>query len=753
MFSKKIIKFFENESLRTFIFILVIFMIGFTLRVNSTNLEGLSDDQKSFYQDDNGLPYMYELDSYYNYRLTKNYLENGYTGDTFIASVEWDSHSYYPPGVPMDYPPLIVYITAFFYKLINILGEIPLLVVCFWLPVFIAPIAGIPAFFLVKKFSNELGGLFAGILIVTTPFYFSRTVPGFFDTDMFNILFPILIVLLLFEAFDDNYKKRIFCTVLAAGSMFLFSMAWNGWQYIFYLLFVFVISTILYNAIQRKSIKNTLQIFIIFFTTSLLLIYLFSGAINVYGLFFGPIELLKLKFFNTSWHPWPNTYISIAELRKPSLNDIVLGLGPVLVGLTILGALLIPIFLRKRKIVTNNKFLLNKKEKLFYSFVFLWIIFGILALQEGARFLMFLITPLVIISSITVAFGFEFFNIQSIREKWIKNIYLILILVLITAMVFNVHSNVSTFIPRAHDDLWNSATWINDNTSNNTVIVSAWDLGHLFTAVADRPVLLDGRSAYIETLPIRGFYKSTHSFRFSNLSPSTARNYWVCRAFCVGDDLSGGIFRMLSSSGDEAWLVLDGYTGNTSKSVEVLNSVLGLDRDEALVVLQGDYGFSLVESERILSFTHPSSPNPFVVVTTDRMLDSGYWNFYYGEWDFNKGVGGNFTYSVGDLFVDKKFVNSSNGFVWDKGNDEVFWNGLEPYCLVVVDDGVVNKRYLNNSSDFCVFMVMDWDKCVVVDKRFENSVFTKLVIERVNTSNFKIKYKNKKVTIWEIKKK
>ncbi len=32
--------------------------------------------------------------------------------------------------------------------------------------------------------------------------------------------------------------------------------------------------------------------------------------------------------------------------------------------------------------------------------------------------------------------------------------------------------------------------WINNNTENNTVIITEWSYGHLFTAIADRPVLI-----------------------------------------------------------------------------------------------------------------------------------------------------------------------------------------------------------------------------------------------------------------------
>src|SRR4030066_165320 len=126
----------------------------------------MSVSDKEFYQDQNGLPYMYDCDSYYNYRLTKNFLDHGYLGDTKINDIEWDVHSYYPPGVPMEYPPLIVYITAYVYKFINLFTYVSLIKVCFWIPMFIGPLAGIIVYFFIS-----LGGLVLFILSRVYIFY------------------------------------------------------------------------------------------------------------------------------------------------------------------------------------------------------------------------------------------------------------------------------------------------------------------------------------------------------------------------------------------------------------------------------------------------------------------------------------------------------------------------------------------------------------------------------------------------------
>ena len=128
------------------IIIIFLFLLVFSLRAEAVNLSSIPNQTKSIYLDNNGLPYFSEMDSYFNYRMTQDYLDHGYIGDTKINGVNWDLHSYYPPGRAAQYPPLIVYLTAFVYKFINLFTQVPLITVSFWIGAFIASMAVIPAY-------------------------------------------------------------------------------------------------------------------------------------------------------------------------------------------------------------------------------------------------------------------------------------------------------------------------------------------------------------------------------------------------------------------------------------------------------------------------------------------------------------------------------------------------------------------------------------------------------------------------------
>lgn len=721
--------------------IILIFSVGFFLRLESVNLNGIPADEKAYYEDQNGLPYMYELDSYYNYRLTQNYLDHGYLGDVKINGTEWDLHSYYP-GVPMDYPPLIVYLTAFIYKIVNLFTQLPLLVVGFWLPALIAPISGIIAYLFVGRLTNDYGGLVAGLLAVTAPFYFMRSVPGWFDTDMFNIIFPILVVWFLIEAYQSkNTKIQLIFAALSGFTLFLFSLAWNGWQYLFLIIAPLCIFYVIWEKIKGNDIKKMSYITGIFILGTLFLILVFSGFLNILKVF-NILELVKTIGNQSSWGSWPDSYITISELRVPTSEEILDGLGPTLLVLGIFSFFVNAILLFKSNL-KNHK---NRMDWFTYLLILVWSISSLLALIKGIRFIILLIPPLIISIGIMVGTGADYLS------KYLKKSYLIKFtsIILVVIVIFPALLNLNGFLystPGTNDDMWNSAEWIHNNTSPNTVVITEWSYGHLFTSIAHHPVLYDGRLGYIETLPVRQFQSS---YKYGDKSPSVSREYWIDRALSTNNErLSLGILRMLSTSGDSGYLTLDNYVQNTSKSAEILNNILGIDKSAAKEILIDKYHLKEDNALDVLRYTHPDRPNDFVIVTSDEMLRLGRWIFNFGEWNFKEKRTENHTYSVGSIKINKTTLYTNNSIVLDLKTDSIEWNGKKPYCYEVISNNKTVKRYMDKKSDFCIILNMDSQMAVVIDRRFENSIFTKLVIERSNSTVYKSIYENKKVNIWK----
>ncbi|MDP3066366.1 MAG: STT3 domain-containing protein [Methanobacteriaceae archaeon] len=722
--------------------ILLIFLVGFIVRIDNFHTDPTSLEDQVF-QDQNGLPYMHDMDSYYNYRLTRNLLDHGYLGDQKLNGIEWDSHSYYPPGVPLDYPPLIAYLSVFTYYLVNLFSEIPLLWVCFWLPAFIAPLAGIIGYLFVKRITNNYGALAAGLLLVLAPIYYIRTVPGFFDTDIFNLVFPLLVVWFFWEAIEStNLKNQLFFSTLAAIFMFLFSLAWNGWQYLFYLILFFCIIYSMVALIKGIPLKKFLYTSGIFFASSIILIAAFNGFLNIIKII---MAFSQFSVLSTSslWAPWPNIYPMISELQKPSLIDIVIGTVPGLLIVLLVGILLMLLTKRSKGLIKS----IPKNKRLIYFFILFWTFSGLLALLGGIRFLILLIAPLAIISGILVGWIADHFSQE---HEWHLNCLIpVLMVVLVTIpSLFIIYDNYIDLKPTMNDDMWNSGEWIHNNTPNNTVVISSWVYGHFFSTIADRPVIFDGRLAYVETVPTRNW---SGGYPYGVKSPSTSREYWINHAFSTSNEtLSLGIFRMLTSSGDQAGLKLDEITQNTTKSVEILNQILGVEKETARTILLKNYTMTSAESEEVLKYTHPAKTAPWVLVTYDYMIGAGYWMLNSGEWDFNQQKLKNFLYSYGNIEVDVNSLKTDDGFNMDLKTWNSTWNDKIPYGIIMIKNKTIEKRYFDQKSDFIVVLLLDLGRSVVIDKHFENSTFTKLVLERNNSPNFKILYENNRTAIWGI---
>jgi len=705
----------RKELAISFCLILIIFLVGFFLRAEAADLSGIPADERANFQDQNGLPYMYEMDSYYHYRLTSNFINHGYLGDTIVNGTEYDLHSYFPPGKTMNYPPMLIYLTATIFYLVNFFSEIPLIYICYWFTAFIAPLSGVIAYLFINRITNKYGAFIAGILTVLAPFYFVRTVPGWFDTDVFIILFPLLISWLIFEATStDKNNKLLLYSILAGIVTVLFALSWDGWAYIFLIIILSFLVYFISSIFFKFKITNSLKVFAVFISVVLFLI-LFTGLSNLDSLLF-PLNFIELS----SNSVWPNIYLSITELGKPSLMSVIIGIGPFLLGLGILGLIYIPLYLKKKE---KYKFL-NQFNWFFYIILLVWVLVGVFSLIKGIRFILILMPPLIITSGIITGLFLDFLNNSNLKDKkqLMALVFIVLILIFSASMINDFNSKLKPM-----DDEMDAGIWINENTSNNTIIVSDWGYGHLFTAISNRPVLVDGSTQ------------------------NSPRTYLIYRAFATDNEtLSVGIFKMLTNSGDLGYLTLNGYTENTTETVQILNDILGVDNYTAKEVLIKKYEFSDERADNVLKYTHPATENSYVLVTYDDMIKSGQWVFNFGDWDFVNNANKKFVYSYGNLKINKNNITSNDGLFMDLETRNILWNNTSPYSIIIVKNGSIEKININNESNFSVILNIDEKTFVVMDKQFEDSLFTKLVVEKDESKFFKKIYKNQDVTVWRI---
>ena len=85
------------------IIILILLAFVFALRAPAADLTILPTDIKGDYVDSSGLPYFSEMDSYYNLRLTEDYIDHGYPGDFKVNGSDYDMHRVAPDGQVVIY--------------------------------------------------------------------------------------------------------------------------------------------------------------------------------------------------------------------------------------------------------------------------------------------------------------------------------------------------------------------------------------------------------------------------------------------------------------------------------------------------------------------------------------------------------------------------------------------------------------------------------------------------------------------------
>lgn len=805
---------------KSLIIIILLFLVAFTVRVEAVNIGGVSDDMKSFYQDSSGLPYFSEMDSYYNIRLTSDLLDHGYLGDKFNGS-QWDLHSSYPPGKSANYPPLIAYLAAIGFIIANLFAKVPLAYVCFWMGAFIASLAVMPAYFLVKKITNIYGGIVAGLLVGLAPAYIGHTHAGFFDTDMFGMVIPLLIALFFILSLSaDNFRKRTVYASLAAFSMLLFALAWQGWWYIYYLIIAsMVIYLLVTNYIfplkPRKStdvLKGRLDwfnnkpdffTFAVFMVLSIILMSIFLGVIGFLWALTEPIHVDQIQA-TVQTTSYPNVYLTVGELRPTDMDDVVGGVGgllPFLFGFLGMVALCWKLKPKKEKkeIVeektrkprrrgrSNHRKEENKEYKadkviiksdvgyeksnyIFYIILFaIWLLITIYAMTKGVRFVANFALPITLTAGIFVGLLYDYIKERIPNTSYQTMVMAIIIVVVAFSPLTMSYNQTSHTIPGTDDGMINSLEWVKNNTSPDTVITSWWDFGHLFTFVADRPVTFDGSSQ------------------------NTPRAYCVGKALSTNNEtLSVGIIRMLASTGDTATYLLANYTQSSGKSADILNNILGVDKETAITLMTANYGLTSEQAQNVVMYTHPTNPAPDILITSHDMIEkAGAWAML-GNWNFTTNQAKEYLSSrveLGGVTVNNKILftginihtrvavaaqdngtsisagvlntakianQDANKILNQISTELTTGNGsliMFPNKLTVVNNGNVTQTTVSNSSKFSIILFQQNNKyeSFIISKELDDSIFMKLYIfGGEGLTHFKQLYKETGVVVWSV---
>ncbi|MCX6710098.1 MAG: hypothetical protein NTV63_04080 [Candidatus Woesearchaeota archaeon] len=595
------------------------------LKTQGSVISGQVKETANFFKaklqyDVNGKSYTYlgDLDSYFFLRYADNIVKYGRQGDILVNdTIEWDNHMTAPLGAPV-YFSLHPYSIAWLYRVLKAFNRnMTTMQASFYTPLVFALIGAVAAFFIGKKLAGNTGAVITSVLVSVNPMFITRTIGS--DTDVYNVVFPILIVWSIIEGFEaKNNKARFAFMGLTGLFMGIFSVAWPGWWYIFdfvmgamgiylaYLVFAnYKREKSIGKAIRSKSFKNAIFMTAALILSSCVFVSIFSGFSTFY---MAPIEPLNFLLIKEVVHEalWPNIYLTVAEMNPGTFDTILTIVGGWLFFvLSILGIIIA--FFKKD---SHGHFDIK-----IGILLIIWFFGTYYATLTGSRFSMLLVPAFAVAVGIAIGSFHKWLNDFASKEfKIEKGIAGAIIFLLFMVMLINPikagYESGRGYIPNMNDAWYDALTKIKNNSSQDAIINSWWDFGHWFKYVGDRAVSADGATQ------------------------NRPQAYWLGRILATeNEDEAIAVLRMLDCGATDSFDIVDSTLNDTEKSVKLLRSIIMMDRSSAEKELLKH--ITKEDAERVLKETHCNPPEDYLITSGDMIGKSGVWA-HFGLWDFEK---------------------------------------------------------------------------------------------------------------------
>lgn len=560
-------------------------------------------------------PYLLEADSYYYYYLTEQIARNGRIPGAHRNGRYYDPNRQFPQGVwPwISWHPYLGY---YFYRLIRFFNPgISMMKALCYFPVAVS-LGLIPLFYLACRLMRVrlVSALIGAIALMLAPIFIQRSAFGWYDTDLYNFLFPLSVLIFQFAAIR-NGRLAFFFGAAAGFLTGLYPLFWQGWPFI---LFLVLASSFLHGVFQRLrggDVWNASFVFLVSYGLSTIISACFF--ITPAGLMNSLLEGLGSVFLYAREGEalWPNAFLTVGESQSATLKKIIYLTGNYITfAIALIGTLLSPLVHWKRK----------PSENFSPSLILLCLAIplGAMSLQTE-RFSLLLVLPMSLLAALgaetlrTVlesAFSGRFRGQTfAISENWIKGIAAFLICVFALPFSLVTASVVGPRIRPIMNDVWfGILSEIEKKTPGNAVVHSWWPPGYFILSIAKRKVSSDGGSQHLPVM------------------------YWVARAFLSADEReAAGIFRMINAGGNEALVYLESLGVDIQQAVSVIMQLMPLSRSEAEKELAK--GLLPDQAEQLLNLTHGTGESvPSYVLLYDDLMTQNVSMQLIGRWDFDK---------------------------------------------------------------------------------------------------------------------
>ena len=558
----------------------------------------LAEEIRSIYQHEAGQTYLLGIDPYHYYRQTYYDLEYGMPGDSMVDGIVYDSYRLAPLGVETS-DTFHSKFSSLWHNLLNVFGNFDLMYTFFMVGVFFVTMTILFFYLHLSSELRPLPALIASLIFATSLFFVSRTTGESSDTDIYVLFFPVLCLFLY--RYKSSRLVSFFTSSLTGLTLGLYSFAWGAWWY-FMSIFIFSISLdLIINYFQKNDVVLKLHRFLILLVSSFLSVSFLSGYKTYFSFLTSPFNSIFNFKGVAIGSLWPNIYTTVAELNSVSMGNVVTQLGGNIVVLFSLIGTLYCLYLSYK----NQDYLLG-------LFLLFWWLASIYATTQGVRFILLII--------LSFSFGIAYFvklifelstflykqlNIPVIISK--LTFLFIFCVVLSTSVMSGVLASQST-APSLDDVVYESLEYIKLNSDDTAIITSWWDFGYWFRAIADRPVTFDGGTQV-------GY-----------------NAYWVGKLLSTNEETATGISRMLNCGQNLAFEELYPSLNNHQETINLLEEVVVLPKEEAQLFLEG-LGLPI----DVLDYTHCQAPTGLLITSGDMVAKAGVWG-HFGAWNFTKAL-------------------------------------------------------------------------------------------------------------------
>lgn len=571
---------------------------------------------KEPYQDEDHQTYFLEADPYCRMRFVRLILKNGYPGDKTLGGKVYDTFMLAPIGALVGPHRLLYYLSAYLYKLsVLILPNLTLKTFLFYAPIFFCVVFFIALYLFCNSFFSKTAGIFAIIFTGFAPMFFFRSSAGAFDTDVLNLLFPLLVIWCLAAALrSKTVLKNIFLSLVASFFLALYAYTWVGWWFIYLVIaafFVFIFANEFCLHPQdikmfKQKVLPYLFSLITFLGGTVVLCLLIVGIEPFSFCYKALMENLGLgRSFKASI--WPFVEYTVPELTPGNSATVSFFLGGNVITVLSLASVLW-VYIKEKK---------SKKKDIVVLLVF-WTLSMFFASFKAIRFTLLLSVPLGICLGVGLSdiLKLIFIKVRMLRSTKIKisvlsGVFLGLYLILSTLIARGIDHN-SRVYPFLNDDMYNILSRIKKETPEHSVVNSWWHLGNWIKEIANRRTVVDPQIQY---------------------RPIT---YWMARALLTDNEKETiRILRMVNNSSDTLFEKIRSFMGDDFKSIAFLDKVLKSDLD-GFDTICSKYGLPKALKEEVKSTIFIKEPGPsYFIVDSDMLGDMSSLSFL-GNWDFAK---------------------------------------------------------------------------------------------------------------------